>query len=65
MPGEVIDTIPIERAGSRLMELASGETCGARCPRCGALNTFPGFSVIEAFVCQQCGEGVSVERRVQ
>jgi hypothetical protein len=29
------------------------------------LNTFPGFSVIEAFICQECGEEVNVERRVQ
>ena len=63
--GVVVDTVPIERAGTRLMELASAETCSAECPHCGALNTFPGFSVIEAFVCQECGEGVNVERRVQ
>jgi hypothetical protein len=29
------------------------------------VNTFPGFSVVEAFICQECGEGVSVERPVQ
>jgi hypothetical protein len=63
--GAVVDTVPIERASTRLMELASVEICSAQCPHCGALNTLPGFSVIEAFVCQECGEGVNVERRVQ
>jgi hypothetical protein len=62
----VVDTVPIDRAGSRLMELASSvEICSARCPHCGAVNVFPGYSVIEAFVCRQCGEGISVERQVQ
>jgi hypothetical protein len=63
--GEVIDTVAIERAGSRLMELAGAEMmCSARCPHCGSLNSFPGFNAIEAFVCQECGEGVNVERPV-
>ena len=63
--GVVVDTVPLERAGQRLMELASVEISSAVCPHCGALNTFPGFSVIEAFICQECGEGVSVETLVQ
>ena len=29
------------------------------------LVAFPGFWMIEAFVCRQCGKGVNVERRVQ
>jgi hypothetical protein len=49
--GAVIDTVPIDRAGQRLMELAGTEICSARCPHCGALSTFPGFGAIEAFVC--------------
>jgi hypothetical protein len=60
--GAVVDTVPIDRAGSRLMELASAEMCSALCPHCGAINVFPGFTVIEAFVCQECAEGVRVER---
>ena len=55
--GAVVDTVPIERAGTRLMELASVEICSAECPHCGALNTFPGFSVIDSFVCQECAKG--------
>jgi len=61
----VIDTVPIGRAGSRVMELASVEMCSARCPHCGATNVFRGFTVIETFVCQECGEGVNVEPTVQ
>jgi uncharacterized protein (DUF983 family) len=63
--GTVIDTVPIDRAGARLMELASVEMCGTRCPHCGATNVFRGFTVIEAFTCQECGKGVNVERPTQ
>jgi hypothetical protein len=63
--GALVDTVPQALAGTRLMELASAEMCSARCPLCGATNVFRGFTVIEAFVCQDCGEGVSVERPVQ
>ena len=63
--GTVIDTVPIDRVGQRLMELASTEICSARCPHCGATNVFRGFTVIEAFICQECGEGVNVEPPVQ
>ena len=63
--GAVVDTVLIYRAGSRLMELASAELCSARCPHCGATNVFRGFTAIEAFVCQECGEGMNVEGRGQ
>ena len=59
--GAVVDTVPLERAGARLVELASAEMCSARCPRCGALNTFLGFSSIDAFICSECGEGAHVQ----
>lgn len=54
--GAVVDTVPIERAGLRLMELASDEICSARCTHCGATNVFRGLSVIEAFVCLRRGD---------
>jgi hypothetical protein len=63
--GVVVDTVPIDRAGTRLMELASAEVCSAQCPQCGALNTFPGLSLIEGFICRECRKGVSVERPLQ
>src|SRR5262249_18561212 len=56
--GGVVDTVPIEHVGTRLRELGSDEICSARCPHCGATNVFRGFRVIEAFICQECGEGV-------
>jgi hypothetical protein len=52
--GAVVDTVPIDRVGTRLMELAS--IARAQCPRCGRVNLFPGLSVIEAFICWECGE---------
>ena len=63
--GAVVDTVPIDLAGTRLMELASAEMCGARCPHCGALNTFRGFTAIEAYNCRECGEGVDVGHPVR
>ena len=63
--GGVVDTVPIRRAGTRLMELASAEMCSARCPDCGATNVFRGYNIIEAFICSECGEGVRVERPVE
>src|SRR5215472_10380900 len=51
--GAVVDTVPIERAGTRLMELASVEICSAQCPHCGATNVFRGYTVIKVFVCEE------------
>jgi len=48
-----------------MMEVAAGTICSARCPHCGALNTFPGLSSIDAFVCSECGEGVVLDRPAQ
>jgi hypothetical protein len=62
--GIVVRTVPADRAAGVLVEMASGEICTARCTHCGALNTFPGFSAIEAFICSECGEGVAVPRTV-
>ena len=63
--GAVVDTVPLHRAGARLMELASTEICSTLCPHCGATNVFRGFAIIEAFVCRDCGEGVNIEWPVQ
>jgi hypothetical protein len=61
----VVRTVSVEQATAVMLGLASGEICSARCPHCGALNTFPGFSTIEAFICSECGEGVAVNTPVQ
>jgi uncharacterized protein (DUF983 family) len=41
------------------MEL-SLEFASEKCPYCGAVNLFPGFSQMTAFVCRQCGQSVTV-----
>ena len=64
--GTTIGSVAIEEIDQVLLELARTEqACSATCPHCGATNTFPGLSVIEAYICQQCGEGVAVEPTVQ
>jgi len=32
--------------------------CSAMCPHCGNVNIFPGFSEINAYICQECGRAV-------
>jgi hypothetical protein len=41
------------------MELSLDMT-SEKCPYCGAVTLFPGFSRVVAFVCQECGRGVSL-----
>ena len=40
---------------------ATSAICGSRYPRCGAVNTFPGWTSMAAFVCSECGQAVTVE----
>ena len=42
-------------------ELRFDEVTTALCPHCGAVQVFLGFSVIDGFICSECGQGVSVE----
>jgi hypothetical protein len=63
--GVVVRTVPLELTAATLAQMESTEICSARCTHCGALNIFPGFSAIEAFVCSECGEGVVVNSAVQ
>jgi hypothetical protein len=54
--GAVIRTVPAADIEQELVRLAmAGGACGARCSHCGALQTFPGFDSIDAFVCRECG----------
>jgi uncharacterized paraquat-inducible protein A len=60
--GVILYSIPMNELDRVLAELsATDQICSPTCPHCGALNTFTGYSTIEAFVCSHCGEGVSVE----
>jgi hypothetical protein len=34
-------------------------------PHCGAVQTCPGFSSVDAFICSERGRGVSIERSIQ
>ena len=63
--GAIIDTVPADTIDVVMKALASDAICSARCPRCGEVNAFPGFSSIDAFVCAQCGEGVEVSSSAQ
>ena len=59
--GAIVKTVPADHAVDALMELTlSQESCVATCPHCGQENIFAGFSKIFAFICEYCGEGVSL-----
>ena len=49
------------------LECESGTVaaCAHRCPHCGEVNSFPGWSEMMAFVCDLCGEPVEVDATVQ
>jgi hypothetical protein len=62
----VIRTVPLEDVEKVMAELAQTDTiCSATCTHCGAVNMFPGFSSMMAFICSECGEGVVVTTPVQ
>jgi hypothetical protein len=57
--------VPLAQVEQELLRMAvSGGICSTKCQHCGALQTFPGFDSIEAFICRECGEGNRVETRV-
>jgi predicted RNA-binding Zn-ribbon protein involved in translation (DUF1610 family) len=61
--GFVLRTVPIAdlRRVQDEMQL-SLDVASEKCPHCGAVNLFPGFSRMFAFVCRECGEGVALEQ---
>ena len=62
----LILTVPVGEVERAMLAMAQTDAiCSARCTHCGAVNTFPGLSAIEAFICTECGEGVAVDRLVQ
>src|SRR5258708_39845691 len=64
--GASIRTVAVGDVGSAMAELAqTDEICTAICTHRVAVNSFPGFSAIEAFICSECAEGVAVARQVQ
>ena len=62
----LVRTVPVAEVENTFRELARTDMiCSAPCPHCGALNSFPGWSSIQAFICRECGKGVSVSPSVQ
>ena len=62
----LVGSVAVEDVERVMAELARTDTVSStRCTHCGALNTFPGWSVIEAFVCSHCDRGVHVVGSVQ
>jgi phage FluMu protein Com len=63
----LIDTVSLIDLQATMTKLAMpmwGEVMSERCPHCGALNVFPGFSRMDAYICKGCREGVKVERAI-
>jgi len=57
---------PLPLWNKRLLEMAMARgLCSAICPHCGGLNTFPGWSSLQAHICRECGEGVVIPDRLQ
>jgi hypothetical protein len=62
----VIRTTGVAEVENTLRELARTDAiCNARCPHCGIVNTFPGWKMIEAFVCSACGRGGAHDTKLQ
>jgi hypothetical protein len=62
--GEIVRTlVPLNEVELVLAEMLfrTGEVTSHECPPCGHLNVLPGFSEMKAYVCFECGEGVSVD----
>jgi hypothetical protein len=64
--GALIQTVPRSEVEPTLLRRAMSQGfCTATCPHCQALNTFPGFTTIDAYICCECGKGVSVDNPLQ
>jgi ribosomal protein L40E len=62
----VVRTVPTAEVVQTLLQMAMAHgVCSATCPHCGALNTFPGWSSMLAYVCRECGEGIVVRDLLQ
>lgn len=62
----LVATVPAAEAEATLLAIAMSKgVCGAACPHCGARNVFIGFTQMEAFVCRECGLGVTIPTPVQ
>jgi hypothetical protein len=57
--GAILRTVALADLQRTLDEMElSLVMCTALCPHCGKVNIFPGFSEIDAYICQECGRAV-------
>jgi hypothetical protein len=64
--GALIRTVPTDEAPQILIRMVMDQgMCSAICPHCRAVNTLFGFSSIEAYICRECGQGVSIPVSIQ
>ena len=62
----LVATVPPAEAEATLLAMAMAQgVCSAACPHCGAHNVFIGITQMEAFVCHECGMGVTIQTPVQ
>ena len=43
----------------------TGDVLRVRCPRCQFRNEFPGFDMVDVFICDECGQPVKVKELKQ
>jgi hypothetical protein len=59
--GLTIQTVPAADLQRTLAEMELRlDVAGEICPHCKAVNLFPGFSRMLAFICKECGKGVAL-----
>jgi hypothetical protein len=64
--GAIIRKVAATEVKAALLEMSQTDTiCTVHCTHCGALNSFPRFSTIEAFICSERGEGAVVKATAQ
>jgi hypothetical protein len=62
----LVATVPAVDVEATLLKMAMQEgVCSETCTHCGAINVFPGFSMMLAFICRECDETVTVSGPVQ
>jgi len=55
----LVRTVPLGEVEAIVLGMEETDTvCMAVCTHCGAVHMFTGISVIGAFICRECGEGV-------
>jgi phage FluMu protein Com len=59
-----VDTGPPAPALEGVADRSSGMLT-IKCPHCGRVNEFPGWSEMFIFICDQCGDPVKVVERIQ